>query len=135
MTTNPATQQALDALTSRDLSFSGSANPPSSSPSGQRPGGETGYEPAYPAHNAVTDDATVRRFVTDFFRVSDDPGLNDEWVGFFADDATLIMGGDVARGKEGEIIMIMNAGWFYLLVCLSVCVCVWLTRCRDSPVA
>ncbi|KAK0646607.1 hypothetical protein B0T16DRAFT_329310 [Cercophora newfieldiana] len=48
------------------------------------------YEPLFPtAHSA---DPTVKQFITDFFKTSDNPELTDEWVDFFREDATLVMG-------------------------------------------
>lgn len=63
------------------------------------PGGESGYEPAYP--NNIRTDPSVKRFITHFFEVSDTPDSIDEWVSHFREDATVIMGNDVAKGKEG----------------------------------
>ncbi|AEO69395.1 uncharacterized protein THITE_2119752 [Thermothielavioides terrestris NRRL 8126] len=101
--TNPnKTQQALHTDTTRDMNSgrgSTSDSKPSSSPSAL-PGGESGYEPWYPSN--VPADASVKRFVTRFFEVSDDPGRNEEWVSMFADDATVTIGSDVAKGKDGE---------------------------------
>ncbi|KAK4234700.1 hypothetical protein C8A03DRAFT_37516 [Achaetomium macrosporum] len=79
--------------------------PPSSS---LKPGGESGYEPWYP--NNIPTDSSVKKFITHFFEVSDDPDRNDEWVGFFQDDATVMMGNDVARGKE-EIRRLRRRMW------------------------
>ena len=92
MAVNNTTQQTLDALTKRDMS--------SNSNSRAMLGGESGYEPSYP--NNMATDSTVKSFITRFFEVSDDPGRNDEWVGFFDEKATVIMGNDVAEGKEGQ---------------------------------
>ena len=58
----------------------------------------SGYEPMYPTDSPA--DATVKRFVTRFFGISDTPGLTDEWVEFFRDDATLVMGNDAATGRQ-----------------------------------
>ena len=96
MAPNNTTQQALDALTKRDMS---SKSHPAS---GSRaiPGGESGYEPSFP--NNIPTDSSIKRFIARFFEVSDDPDRNDEWVGFFDENATVIMGNDVAKGKEGR---------------------------------
>lgn len=64
------------------------------------PGGDSGYEPAYP--NNIPTDSSVKRFISEFFEVSDTPGSIDEWVSYFRNDATVIMGNDVAKGKEGQ---------------------------------
>ena len=66
------------------------------------PGGESGYEPLYPSNVPV--DSSVKEFITHFFEVSDDPDGNDEWVDFFLEDATLIMGNDTAKGRLGEML-------------------------------
>jgi hypothetical protein len=79
------------------------APPASSAP---KPGGESGYEPWYP--NNIPTDSAVKKFITHFFEVSDDPVRNDEWVGFFQDDATVIMGNDVAKGKEGLVLSFLT---------------------------
>jgi hypothetical protein len=63
------------------------------------PGGESGYEPFYPSN--VRLDGSVKRFISHFFEVSDTPDTVDEWVDLFHDDATVIMGKDVAKGKDG----------------------------------
>ncbi len=63
------------------------------------PGGESGYEPYYPSNIPI--DSSVKRFIANFFETSDNPDETDEWVGFFQDDAAIIMGNDTARGKEG----------------------------------
>ncbi|KAL2257972.1 hypothetical protein VTK26DRAFT_8897 [Humicola hyalothermophila] len=62
------------------------------------PGGESGYEPFYPGN--VSLDGSVKRFIRNFFEISDDPDRTDEWVASFQDDATVIIGDDVAKGKN-----------------------------------
>jgi len=94
MAPNNTTQQALDALTKRDMSLSSN-----SSGSKAMLGGESGYEPLFP--NNIPTESSVKHFITHFFEVSDDSDRNDEWVGFFDENATVIMGNDVAKGKEG----------------------------------
>lgn len=59
------------------------------------------YNPAYPAN--VPLDAGIKEFVTTFYGVSDTPGKNAEWVGFFRDDATLVMAKEEATGKTGNV--------------------------------
>jgi hypothetical protein len=93
------TQKHLDALTARDMSLSSTST--SAAAAAAKPGGESGYEPWYP--NNIPLDSSVKQFITHFFEVSDDPSRNEEWVDFFADDATLIMAKDVAKGKEGKL--------------------------------
>jgi hypothetical protein len=95
------TQQHLDALTARDMSLSSTST--TSAAAAAKPGGESGYEPWYP--NNIPLDSSVKQFITRFFQVSDDPERNEEWVDFFAEDATLIMAKDVAKGKEGKFNM------------------------------
>lgn len=58
------------------------------------------YSPAYPTNVQV--DAGVKEFITKFYGVSDTPGKNQEWLGFFRDDATLVMALQEASGKTGE---------------------------------
>lgn len=95
-TANTSVQQALDALLRRhDMSVRSS----SVSSTTSIPGGESGYDPMYP--NNIPLDSSVKRFITHFYEVSDDPDRNDEWVGFFHEDATVLMGNDVAKGREG----------------------------------
>ncbi|KAK0623554.1 hypothetical protein B0T14DRAFT_564897 [Immersiella caudata] len=55
------------------------------------------YEAIYPSHTST--DSTVREFITDFFKISDAPDLTDEWVGFFRNDATLVMGNNSSKGR------------------------------------
>lgn len=96
-TAKNSVHQALDALLSRhDMSVRSS----SVSSTTSIPGGESGYDPMYP--NNIPLDSSVKRFITHFYEVSDDPDRNDEWVGFFHEDATVLMGNDVAKGREGR---------------------------------
>lgn len=57
------------------------------------------YSPAYPSNVQV--DAGVKDFITNFYGVSDKAGKNQEWLEFFHDDATLMMGLQEASGKTG----------------------------------
>jgi hypothetical protein len=91
-----STQQQLDDLTTQNMSPEASK-----STSSAVPGGESGYEPWYPAN--IPMDSSVKRFITHFFEVSDEADRNDEWVGFFQEDATVMMGNDIAKGKEGKL--------------------------------
>lgn len=63
-----------------------------------------GYHPAYPADISVDDG--VKTFVTSFYGVSDTPGKNAEWVGFFRDDATLVMAKAKGTGKTGACVRV-----------------------------
>ncbi|KAI1074348.1 hypothetical protein F5B20DRAFT_441282 [Whalleya microplaca] len=56
------------------------------------------YAPAIPS-DVVVDDRT-RDFVSRFYAVADDPGKNEEWVGYFAPGAVLVMGDKSAEGIE-----------------------------------
>ncbi|KAK3379366.1 hypothetical protein B0T24DRAFT_675167 [Lasiosphaeria ovina] len=56
------------------------------------------YAPAYPSAPAV--DPALRDFVARFFATSDTPGLTDEWLAFFSDDATVVMGSETATGIQ-----------------------------------
>ncbi|KAH6850287.1 hypothetical protein B0I37DRAFT_371252 [Chaetomium sp. MPI-CAGE-AT-0009] len=104
MAANNTTQQALGALTKRDMSSHSSLTTSSSA----IPGGESGYEPWYP--NNIPVDSSIKRFITHFFEVSDDPDRNEEWVEFFDENATVMMGNDVARGRE-EIRKLRERMW------------------------
>ncbi|KAK3296070.1 uncharacterized protein B0H64DRAFT_162861 [Chaetomium fimeti] len=104
MAANNTTQQALNALTKRDMSSHSS----SASTSPAIPGGESGYEPWYP--NNIPLDSSIKRFITHFFEVSDDPDRNEEWVGLFDENATVMIGNDVAKGKE-EIRKLRERMW------------------------
>ncbi|KAK4456291.1 hypothetical protein QBC34DRAFT_432572 [Podospora aff. communis PSN243] len=55
------------------------------------------YEAIYPSQ--IPTHPSVQQFITYFFKVSDTPGLNDEWVDFFCDDATLVMGSNSSTGR------------------------------------
>ncbi|KAK3692521.1 hypothetical protein B0T22DRAFT_435791 [Podospora appendiculata] len=56
------------------------------------------YQPAYPTNHPVAQ--SIKDFISKFYATSDSPGLTDEWVGCFREDATVIMGDRVAEGKE-----------------------------------
>lgn len=62
-------------------------------------GGVSGYEVAYPTN--ITVDPSVKDFITRFYQVSDDPERNEEWVDFFAEDASVRIGNNAAEGREG----------------------------------
>jgi len=74
-------------------------------------GDSSHYHPLYPSNYPL--DPSVKDFITSFFATSDVPGLTDEWLGFFREDATLVMGKDKAMGKEGEFLALSG-----LLFCI-----------------
>ncbi|KAJ4292318.1 hypothetical protein N0V88_005950 [Collariella sp. IMI 366227] len=74
------------------------AHSTSGTPLAAVPGGASGYEPWYP--NNIPLNSSVKDFISHFFEVSDDRDRNEEWVGFFREDATVIMGNEVAKGTE-----------------------------------
>ncbi len=58
------------------------------------------YEPVYPS-GAV--DADIQAFLARFYAVSDRPDRDDEWLGFFDEGATLVMGPQApGHGKDGS---------------------------------
>lgn len=63
----------------------------------------SGYEPTWPKTLGPIHAArnNISKFITRFFEVSDNPDLTEEWLSFFGDEATLVMGDKVAEGKEG----------------------------------
>ena len=61
--------------------------------------GNSTWNPTYPSGMAV--DESLKRFLADFYAVSDDPNGLTKWVDSFADDAVLIMGSDVANNRPG----------------------------------
>jgi hypothetical protein len=63
---------------------------------------EDTYTPVYPSNVSV--ELGIKEFVSKFYEISDRPDMDDAWVAFFADGATLIMGNDVGHGKEGELL-------------------------------
>lgn len=89
-------RQRLGDLLSQGMSVRSSSISSTSSV----PGGESGYEPMYPSNIPL--DSSVKRFISHFFEVSDDPDRNDEWIGLFHEDATVMMGNDLAKGREGK---------------------------------
>ncbi|KAK5664047.1 hypothetical protein OQA88_261 [Cercophora sp. LCS_1] len=58
----------------------------------------SGYGPLYPGNIPI--DPSIKEFIARFFTVSDTSGLTDDWVGFFRDDATLVMGNNTAEGQQ-----------------------------------
>ncbi|KAI1340539.1 hypothetical protein F5Y15DRAFT_42662 [Xylariaceae sp. FL0016] len=68
----------------------------------------TEYRPLFPTNVEVSDD--VKDFIPRFYATSDDPSKNEEWVGYFTEDATLIMGDKTARGHD-EIRSLRRGMW------------------------
>ena len=60
---------------------------------------EPNYSPVYPNGDI---EASIKDFISNFYQVSDDPAKNDDWVRFFAEDATVIMGKKAGRGRDGS---------------------------------
>jgi len=61
---------------------------------------ESKYTPEFPDGF----DTSVRDFIASFYRLSDNPAANDQWVRLFDDEATLVMGPNRAQGKAGPSI-------------------------------
>ncbi|KAL6859613.1 hypothetical protein J3F83DRAFT_315104 [Trichoderma novae-zelandiae] len=61
---------------------------------------DTGYTPLYPADSSLPDDAGIRAFISDFYRISDRREDNERWVGQFTEDARVVIGPGKASGKE-----------------------------------
>lgn len=57
--------------------------------------------PSPPAGLTDPIDASLVVFITNFFRISDDPNLNDAWLSHFTPDAHLVMGNQSAKGRDG----------------------------------
>jgi len=87
---------------------------------GKASGDSSHYHPLYPSNYPL--DPSVKDFITSFFATSDVPGLTDEWLGFFREDATLVMGKDKAMGKEGEFMALPG-----LLLALGTFLCLGLS--------
>lgn len=66
------------------------------------------YKAEYPRDSSV--DPGIVQFFEDFYRISDDPTANDDYVGQFTDDATFVMASKRAVGKEGESLFRFGAG-------------------------
>lgn len=64
------------------------------------------YIPTAPDGWSPTSDTAkqLEKFISNFYRVSDDPDKDNEWVDFFAEDATVVMGSEkeTATGRDGE---------------------------------
>ena len=58
------------------------------------------YFPIYPSNVPVDD--SIKAFIFNFYGTSDTRGATESWVDYFTDDATVVMGNDLATGKEGE---------------------------------
>ncbi|KAI0143534.1 hypothetical protein GGR57DRAFT_348401 [Xylariaceae sp. FL1272] len=55
-------------------------------------------------------DERVKVFIATFYEISDDPEKTEEWLEYFAPDATLIMGDNISSGIE-EIREFRKAMW------------------------
>ena len=60
---------------------------------------QANYLPEYASGEA---DESIKAFISRFYEVSDDPNQNETWVEFFKADAKLIMGTQVAKGRDGS---------------------------------
>ncbi|KAI1742208.1 hypothetical protein F4680DRAFT_413226 [Xylaria scruposa] len=58
----------------------------------------TEYTATYPTNVSV--DERLKRFISSFFAISDDPSKNEEWVGSFTPRAYVILGDKKARGED-----------------------------------
>ncbi|KAI1427032.1 hypothetical protein F5Y12DRAFT_225963 [Xylaria sp. FL1777] len=67
------------------------------------------YAAAYPTGGAAVDER-VKAFISTFYAISDDPLRNDEWVDYFAPDASLVMADKRAEGVE-EIRNLRESMW------------------------
>lgn len=66
------------------------------------------YEPLYPTDYST--DLSIKQFISNFFKTSDNAALTDEWVAFFREDAALIMGSNASRGHD-EIRKLRGGMW------------------------
>lgn len=57
------------------------------------------YNAEYPS--GITVRPEVAAFFKEFYRVSDTPGLHDEYINQFTEDATFILASKVSKGSEG----------------------------------
>ncbi len=55
----------------------------------------------YPVQDLLPD-PEIRTFITNFYRISDNPDSNELWVSHFTEDAQVTMGNDTGRGQQGE---------------------------------
>jgi hypothetical protein len=63
---------------------------------------EAGYTPLYAAADSrLPDEAGIRAFLSDFYRISDRPEENERWVEQFTADARVAIGSGKATGTEG----------------------------------
>ncbi|KAL5092684.1 hypothetical protein Trisim1_001238 [Trichoderma cf. simile WF8] len=60
---------------------------------------DAGYTPLYPVPDGLPD-AEIRTFITNFFKISDRPELNDKWLEQFTEDARVAIGPGKANGQE-----------------------------------
>ncbi|KAI0969220.1 hypothetical protein F4678DRAFT_463483 [Xylaria arbuscula] len=67
------------------------------------------YAVTYPTGGVVVNDR-VKTFISTFYAVSDDPSRNDEWVDYFASDASLVVADKRASGVA-EIRALRKGMW------------------------
>ncbi|KAI0476791.1 hypothetical protein F4859DRAFT_480219, partial [Xylaria cf. heliscus] len=66
------------------------------------------YAATYPAAIAVEE--RLKRFISSFYAISDDPSKNEEWVRYFTPLAHVIIGDKRARGED-EIRKLRKGMW------------------------
>lgn len=64
----------------------------------------TRYVPLYPTDNR-NPDQEIQSFITNFYRISDNPEEDERWVNSFSEDAHVQIGADEAHGLQGESVM------------------------------
>ncbi|KAF4446695.1 hypothetical protein FALBO_17044 [Fusarium albosuccineum] len=47
------------------------------------------------------DDQDLQQFITNFYRISDNPEKNQQWVNSFTQEANVQIGADKAQGSKG----------------------------------
>lgn len=60
------------------------------------------YLPRYSDNASLPDPVNIPLFITNFYRVSDNPEQNEQWVGSFTEDATVQIGPEKAQGTRGK---------------------------------
>lgn len=66
---------------------------------------DAGYTPLYPVPDGLPD-AEIRTFITNFYKISDRPEANEQWVDQFTKDARVTIGPGKANGQEGEVFLV-----------------------------
>ena len=59
------------------------------------------YEPVYPTDYGIPG-KNIQSFITNFYRISDNPEENERWINTFTKDAQVQIGADKAHGSFGE---------------------------------